>query len=512
MVIKKSKEFFRKINLRKYLYLLSFLTGIIFIIIFNAFLNYTSTNEFCKSCHVHPQAEQTWRLGGHYDNASGVIVNCVDCHLPPDGLEYLTAKTSTGLRDIYGMMFKDTDNIDWEMKSSREAAVHHTFKSGCIKCHQNLFPRTLSKKGEDAHLYYDAKPDQLRCINCHLETGHYHETVEAVELPIDKSTEIEYYTEAARPAGFEDFTETLPNSSVSFRMIAVPGGSFNLGTPEDEPFRQEDEGPEREVRLSKFWMGEIEVSWNEYLLFMLETGVQGRTEDQLASAEVNSGVDAISGPTPPYGNPGQGWGKGKRPAITMTYYAAVKYCEWLSGKTGKQYRLPTEAEWEYASRGGTDTPYFFEGDPADYSEKGFWNGIFGNDTSTINSFAIFNSNSRGKTEEPGRVNPNPFGLKHMPGNVKEFCSDWYSENYYGSLDMGEQNPSGPSSGKERVVRGGSFKSDAADLRSGRRDRTYHDAWMLTDPQIPKSIWWYSDCNDVGFRVVCEYDEKLFISE
>ena len=100
----------------------------------------------------------------------------------------------------------------------------------------------------------------------------------------------------------------------------------------------------------------------------------------------------------------------------------------------------------------------------------------------------------------------------MPGNVKEFCSDWYSSDYYSSLKDGAENPAGPLTGEERVVRGGSFKSDAADVRSGTRSRTYHDRWMLTDPQVPKSIWWYSDCNDVGFRVVCEYDENLFSTQ
>jgi formylglycine-generating enzyme required for sulfatase activity len=505
----KKNNFFKKISLKKYFYLLSFTIGILFVISFNKFLDITSTNEFCESCHVHPQAEQSWRLGNHYDNSSGVIVKCVDCHLPPGGIEYLIAKTSTGVRDIYGTMFKNTDEIDWEIKSGREAAIYHTFKSGCVKCHQNLFPRTLSKKGEDAHLYYDSKPEELRCINCHLETGHYHEPAEIAEPDITAASGQTLFKEAAIVTKFEDFEETLPNSMVSFRMISIPEGTFLIGTPEDESFRKDDEGPQKEIKLSKFWMGETEVTWDEYQLFLKETGVQGRTEDQVSATVSNNSIDAISGPTPPYGNPGQGWGKGKRPAITMTHSAAVKYCEWLSTKTGKKYRLPTEAEWEYACRSGRSSPYFFEGDPSSYSETGFWNGIFGFDTTIINSYVIYKSNSNGRTAEPHLVLANPLGLKNMSGNVKEFCSDWYTSDYYNSLTDGVENPSGPAAGEERVVRGGSFKSDAADVRSGRRAHTSHDKWMLTDPQIPKSIWWYSDCNDVGFRVVCEYDEKLF---
>ena len=507
-MFRKKKSFLNKIKMKKYFYLLSFMTGALFIIIFNYFFSYTSSNDFCKSCHVHPQAAKSWQLGNHYDNSSGVIVNCVDCHLPPGGIEYIVAKTTTGLRDIYGTVFKNTDNIDWEERSSREAAVYHTFKSGCINCHQNLFPRTLSKKGEDAHLYYDSKPDQLRCINCHLETGHYHKVSESEELVSASASDKIIYDKPAVINGFKNFDETLPGSSISFKMIAIPEGSFIMGTPEDESLRQEDEGPQKEIKLSRFWMGEAEVTWEEYQLFLKEAGVPGRTEDQVFDQADNRNIDAISGPTPPYGNPGQGWGRGKRPAITMTHNAAVKYCCWLSDKTGKKYRLPTEAEWEYACRAGTESPYFFEGDPSSYSEKGFWNGIFGHDTSIINSFVIYKSNCRGRTEEPGRVKPNPFGLKNMSGNVKEFCSDWYSSDYYESLNDGDTNPAGPDSGLEKVVRGGSFKSDAADVRSGWRSHTFHDAWMLTDPQIPKSIWWYSDCNDVGFRVVCEFDEKL----
>jgi formylglycine-generating enzyme required for sulfatase activity len=188
----------------------------------------------------------------------------------------------------------------------------------------------------------------------------------------------------------------------------------------------------------------------------------------------------------------------------MSWYAANVYCQWLSKVTGKKYRLPTEAEWEYACRAGTETPYFFAGNPEKFTSKGFFRKLIGPDTSVIASMAVYAVNSPSQTEEPSFVKANPFGLKNMAGNVAEFCSDIYSAGYYKS-DSLRVNPKGALNGPEHVIRGGSFKSDARDLRSAARDFTKTKAWLVTDPQMPKSKWWYSDCIDVGFRVVCESD-------
>jgi formylglycine-generating enzyme required for sulfatase activity len=335
--------------------------------------------------------------------------------------------------------------------------------------------------------------------------GHFHEKQPEI-FTIEKEKEIkQIFTRAAIVDSFINFTEMIPGTVVEFEMIAISGGTFSMGSPESEAYRDIDEGPQRKIKITSFWITQHEVTWDEYDAFYNQMKSEGRTDDQYKYISNASNIDAATGPTPAYGNPDQGWGKGKRPAITMTHYAAQKYCEWLSRITGKKYRLPTEAEWEYACRGQTQSAYFFSGNPEQYTAQRIWNQIFGADTANINSHVIYAENSNGKTHELQRVNSNPFGLMHMLGNVKEFCADWYASDSYARYpkDKVITDPKGPESGSEHVIRGGSYKSDAADLRVANRDHTRRDAWLITDPQIPKSLWWYSDCNDVGFRVVCE---------
>jgi formylglycine-generating enzyme required for sulfatase activity len=279
-------------------------------------------------------------------------------------------------------------------------------------------------------------------------------------------------------------------------MKAIPAGSFMMGSPEGEPFRAENEGPQKETTVGRFFMSEVEVTWDMYWAFHAETSSEGRIPpEEIFARNSDPDVDAISGPTPPFGNPEQGWGGGQRPAITMTYYSAEIFCRWLSQKTGKNYRLPTEAEWEWAARGGTDTPYFFEGSPRKYSDRGMWNKIFGADTTVINTYVTYGKNSGGRTAEPVKVKPNPFGLKNMTGNVWEYTSDFY---------VGD----GVDPETERVIRGGTYADDASGVRSAVRDRTQHDRWLRTDPQQPKSIWWYSDIKAIGFRVVMEVPDSV----
>ncbi|MFC1541394.1 SUMF1/EgtB/PvdO family nonheme iron enzyme [Candidatus Latescibacterota bacterium] len=490
------------------------LIGFLILFLAHEGIRHTSTDTFCAVCHVHPEATYSWKKSTHYKNESGVVVHCIECHLPPDGIRYFSEKTRLGLKDAYGTIFKDTENIDWDAKSVLEHAVTYTFDSSCIRCHDDLYSLGLTPKGVQAHEYYMKMKDTISCINCHITVGHFQKKPDE---------EFDYLAEEAfeQPeyplysGEFANYSETIPGTDVTFNMVAISGGTFNMGSPETEQYRNTDESLPLSVEISSFWMGETELTWREFDFYYRETSVKGRNYNESLETETVSlseetvEVDAVTGPTPPYGSPSQGWGKGSRPAITMTYHTAVKYCEWLSEKTGATYRLPTEAEWEYACRAGTTKPYYFEGEPKKLTQRKWTNKLFGIDSSIIDKHVWYASNSSDKTQPAYSSEPNAWGLYNMLGNVKEFCLDWYIPDPFTNYDGASVivNPSGPEHGTEHVVRGGSFRTDPADLRSAARDRTYHDEWMMTDPQSPKSIWWYSDVKDVGFRIVCEIDKK-----
>lgn len=259
-----------------------------------------------------------------------------------------------------------------------------------------------------------------------------------------------------------------------------------MGSPADESLREANE-MQRKVTVDSFFIAEVEVTWDEYMEFYRQTAAEGRTTDTEGTRLKHDAVDAVTGATPPYGKPDQNWGMGQRPAISMSWHAAETYCRWLSLVTGKPYRLPSEAEWEYACRAGTQTPYFIVGDPAGFEKKGLFGGK--PDTAVINTYVVYQGNSPSRTQEPSSVKANPWGLKNMSGNVAEFCSDLYEGT------------------DEHVIRGGSYRDDASGVRSAVRDYTRTEDWLKTDPQMPKSIWWYSDCFFVGFRVALGKEQR-----
>jgi formylglycine-generating enzyme required for sulfatase activity len=275
------------------------------------------------------------------------------------------------------------------------------------------------------------------------------------------------------PAAMKAYKSIIPGTTVSYEMVPVPGGTFTMGTPPSEPGRKDDEGPQHRVTLEPFWMGKFEVTWDEYRLFMFS-----RQAGETPGADPV--VDAVSRPTRPYVEMSFGMGINGYPAISMTQHAANKYAQWLSARTGHFYRLPTEAEWEYACRAGTTTAY-----------------SFGDDASKLGDYAWFAGNSNDKYERVGTKKPNPWGLHDMHGNVMEWTLDQYAPYTAEAVSMPWVKQTKP---YPHSVRGGSWNDDAEALRCGARVGS-EPAWKMQDPQLPKSIWYHTDAQWLGFRLV-----------
>ena len=189
-------------------------------------------------------------------------------------------------------------------------------------------------------------------------------------------------------------------------MVQVQGGTFQMGG--SDKYALSEEKPVHPVSVNNFYMGKYEVTFDEYDKFCDDTGREKPSD--------------------------KGWGRGKRPVINVSWNDATAYCTWLTGKTGKKYRLPTEAEWEYAARGGGDNIYSGAAD--------------------IDDISWYSDNSDSKTHPVGGKLPNAYGLYDMTGNVCEWCNDWYDEKYY--QNSPSSNPQGASSGTRRVFRGGAW--------------------------------------------------------
>src|SRR5262249_26227630 len=146
---------------------------------------------------------------------------------------------------------------------------------------------------------------------------------------------------------------------VKFEMIPIPGGTYLMGSPANEPGRKDDEGPQHPVTIQPFWMGKCEVTWDEYDRYRKEEAVDS---PEVIEKKLKANADALTGPTKPDADETSGHGREGNPVLCITHHAAMEYCRWLSAKTGKYYRLPTEAEWEWAARAGTTTAYSFGND------------------------------------------------------------------------------------------------------------------------------------------------------
>jgi formylglycine-generating enzyme required for sulfatase activity len=298
---------------------------------------------------------------------------------------------------------------------------------------------------------------------------------------------------AASPAqeDLQPYVETIPGTELTIEMVPIPGGSFQLGSPEDETDRSADEGPPVEVSVGPFWMAKYEVTWDLYDAFR----ATGRTD---SATDADSGdileVDAVTRPTNRYGDESFGFGKGRRPVVGISHHAAMEFARWLSVITGKAYRLPTEAEWEYACEAGTTSAY-----------------SFGDDPSELDTYAWYADNSDFETQPVGRKLPNPWGVHDLHGNVAEFCLDHYDAEAYSRVEPGTKLPVVLPTAQRypHVVRGGSWDDEPPMLRCAARHHS-SPSWSKRDPQQPKGIWWHTDASYTGFRVVraVEEDERL----
>ena len=210
-------------------------------------------------------------------------------------------------------------------------------------------------------------------------------------------------------------------------MVEISKGAFLMGSPDTEQYR--NEGPQHTVNIRAFSMGKTEVTFAEYFWFAKAT------ERNLPSDN--------------------GWGRGNRPVIYVTWGDANAYAEWLSEQAGEKYRLPTEAEWEYAARAGKQAKF-----------------SFGNDEAILGEYAWYRANSIGRTHEVGTREPNQWGLRDMHGNVGEWVQDCWNESYESAPDDERAWQAEEDGGvcRRRVFRGGSWVNDPRSLRSSRRDR------------------------------------------
>jgi len=311
-------------------------------------------------------------------------------------------------------------------------------------------------------------------------------------------------TTAAEMKAYEDtIPAPAPYGDRKFKMVPIPGGKFKMGSPASEKGHDEIEAPQFEIEVKPFWMGEAEVSWKEFELYALKYMRVAHGQNPTSNERLKI-ADALVAPTPAWNIGMISFNKSSSPEIYpasgMTHYAAQVYCKWLTSVTGRYYRLPTEAEWEFACRAGTTTAYSFGDDPASIDEYA-WTA---------------------KNCEPGtgylpikQKKPNAFGLYDMHGNVAEWTCQQYKKGDYQEFSDGKieiafipvtlaEKAKLRIPPRERrfgeVARGGSCDHDPTDCRSATR-LVSDSEWKKQDPQFPQSIWWVTDAPYAGFRVI-----------
>ncbi|VAW12079.1 Serine/threonine kinase, partial [hydrothermal vent metagenome] len=280
--------------------------------------------------------------------------------------------------------------------------------------------------------------------------------------------------------------QKIEPTSISFEMIQIPGAIYKMGSSNSDSTQISDENPLHLVQIDSMWVGKYEVTWEIFELFLAENKI---LFDSI-SLEKSIRIDAITRPSPPFVDPSLGMGKDNYPVVSISPYAAITFCKWLSTVTGRFYRLPTEAEWEYICKGGTSDIDFFNGKK-----------------NILEQYAWSYENSNYQYAKVGQKLPNAFGVYDILGNVAEWTLDQYDEEFYKKeKDTIALNPWNiPKKIHPRVYRGGSWNDDSKDLSSTKR---YKSGFYLQkdDPQIPKSLWWYTNSSFIGFRLVSPYNQ------
>lgn len=245
--------------------------------------------------------------------------------------------------------------------------------------------------------------------------------------------------EADRAPVLEPYTEEIEYTALDFRMTPVPGGTVEVMT---------EDGP-RHVKVEPFFIAPVETTWDLYDAFHL------RLDRRRGSEGIPA--DAVTRPSNPYLPPDRGYGHSGYAALSISAKGAETFCHWLSLKTGRTYRLPTEAEWKHACRLG---------------ER--------NDAS-LDDVAWHDGNADFTPHPVGSKQPDALGLFDMKGNVAEWCT---------TLEGGH------------VIMGGSFLDLPEEVGCAARVPASPD-WNESDPQEPKGTWWLADADYIGFRIVCE---------
>ncbi len=276
----------------------------------------------------------------------------------------------------------------------------------------------------------------------------------------------------------ESYSVSLEGSRDSLDMKLIPAGELEV----------KDESGSFTAKLDGFWMSDKEMSWETYELFMVPEITRNKDGYPVEVDQIEEGSLVLAQPSPAYHGMSFGMPVRKRPAIAMTQHAANKFCQWLSWKTGHFYRLPTEAEWEYAARAGAKTAYPW-GAEANKDEA--------------DTYAWFDENSDGAYARRGKKEPNAWGLYDMHGNVMEWTLDAYVKDrkaYFGNKEVVENPWVKATKPYPHVCKGGHW-NEGVELLSYSSRVPSNASWKETDPQSPKSIWYHTDIQWIGFRVI-----------